>query len=224
MTKRRPLFSKCQRQVAVFICGLFLLTGLASAGSSKKPAAKPQASKQTKAATKSVRPAGRKASVVAVPKAAVGLAEILDVDTPGMHGHASFYGRGFQGRKTSTGERFDVQQFTAASNHFPLGSMVAVRRLDSDLCAIVKVNDRMHAKHRRRIIDVSLGVAEYLGMVRAGVVLVRVAPMKAGWQEDALESCHAAFEPEKECLACGRPQRLPDFGEAETSPLEPREP
>jgi hypothetical protein len=47
-------------------------------------------------------------------------------------------------------------------------------RLDNERCAIVKVNDRMHARHRRRVIDVSLGVAEYLDMVRAGVVLVRV--------------------------------------------------
>jgi len=69
---------------------------------------------------------------------------------------------------------------------------VAVRRLDSNRCAIVQVNDRMHGKHRKRIIDVSRGVAEYLDMIRAGVVLVRVAPLKASDRSDL--SCHAAFE------------------------------
>ena len=83
-----------------------------------------------------------------------GRADILDDDGPGLHGQASFYGKGLPGRKT-TGERFDVKQFTAASNHFH-GTQVAVRRVDNDRCAIVKVNDRMRAGHRRRVIDVSL--------------------------------------------------------------------
>ena len=221
------MLSKCRLQVAAIVCGLFLLTGLASASASHASAGKPLASKAKTTKTiakKPLRPSTRKVGEVVAPQPSVGFAEILDVDTPGVHGHASFYGRGFQGRKTSTGERFDVQQFTAASNHFPLGSMVAVRRLDNDRCAIVKVNDRMHAKHRRRVIDVSLGVAEYLGMVRAGVVLVRAAPMKAGRQEGGQASCHAAFEPEKECLGCGRPPRLPDFGEMDAFPLKGHEP
>ncbi len=93
--------------------------------------------------------------------------------------------------------RFDARGFTGASNRFPLGSWVAVRRLDNSRCAIVQVNDRMHGRHRQRIIDVSRGVAEYLDMIRAGVVLVRVAPLKASDRND--HSCQAAFasdEPE----------------------------
>ncbi|HLO64304.1 MAG TPA: septal ring lytic transglycosylase RlpA family protein, partial [Azonexus sp.] len=113
------------------------------------------------------------------PASEFGPADILDDDGQGLHGQASFYGHGFQGRKTSTGERYDVKQFSAASNRFPLGSLVAVRRLDNDRCAIVKINDRMHTAHRKRVIDVSHAVAEYLGMLRAGVVLVRVAPLKS---------------------------------------------
>jgi rare lipoprotein A len=146
----------------------------------------------------------------------LGAANILDTDLVGLHGSASFYGHGFQGRRTASGERFDVRDFTAASNHFPLGTLVAVRRLDSERCAIVKINDRM-AWHRRRIIDVSRGVAEYLDMIRAGVVLVRVAALK---EEDAARdqaACHAAFEPEQECDSCGRPLRLPEIG-ASASP------
>lgn len=142
-------------------------------------------------------------------------AEIADDANIGLRGQASFYGQGFQGRKTSTGERFDVKQFTAASNRFPLGSTVAVRRLDNDRCAIVKVNDRMHAKHRRRVIDVSRGVAEYLGMIQAGVVLVRVAPLKMDAVTQGASACHAAFDPEPEseppCIGCGQLPKLPDF-------------
>lgn len=184
-----------QRWVATLLCGLLMLTGLTPAwAESQKPAAKP-AKKLAKT----------------LPAAEIGAAELRDSDSIGLHGHASFYGHGFQGRKTSTGEMFDVKQFTAASNRFPLGSMVAVRRLDNDRCAIVKVNDRMHAKHRRRVIDVSRGVAEYLGMIQAGVVLVRVAPLKEIASGKGLSPCHAAFEPEPPCLDCGQPPRLPDF-------------
>ena len=132
--------------------------------------------------------------------AEVGIADVLDADGRGLHGQASFYGRGFQGRKTSTGERFDVRQFTAASNHFPLGSQVAVRRLDDARCVIVKVNDRMHSRHRRRVIDVSRSAAEYLGMLRAGVVMVRVAALKK--TEGAAEDCQSAFDPLPDCVGC----------------------
>jgi len=144
---------------------------------------------------------------------AIGAAEILDTESTGLHGHASFYGHGFQGRKTATGERFDVKGFTGASNRFPLGTMVAVRRLDNDRCAIVKINDRMHAKHKRRIIDVSRGVAEYLGMISAGVVLVRVAELKNGWQGLGEGACLAAFEAQVDSAERGAAPRLPEFGE-----------
>lgn len=146
-----------------------------------------------------------------MPEAATGPADILDSDTIGLRGQASFYGTGFQGRRTSTGERFDIRQFTAASNHFPLGSWVAVRRLDNGQCVIVKINDRMHARHRRRVIDVSRGVAEYLGMLQAGVVLVRVAAVREDQREQGLAGCHAAFEAEPDCESCGQPPRFPVF-------------
>lgn len=148
---------------------------------------------------------------VASPVEEFGPADILDGDGRGLHGQASFYGKGFHGRRTSTGERFDFKQFTAASNRFPLGSLVAVRRVDNDRCAIVKINDRMHARHHKRVIDVSHGVAEYLGMLRAGVVFVRVAPVRRH-ALPAGESCLSAFEPDVPCAGCGEPPpRLPDF-------------
>lgn len=169
----------------------------------KKASAKPASARQAKKAV-------RKHLPHAVPASEFGPADILDDDGHGLHGKASFYGKGFHGRKTSTGERYDIKQFTAASNRFPLGSLVAVRRVDNDRCAIVKVNDRMHARHRQRVIDVSHAVAEYLGMLRAGVVFVRVAPLKA--KSSAADACRAAFEVEEPCSSCDEPApRLPDF-------------
>ena len=128
------------------------------------------------------------------------IAELTATVASGINGRASFYGKEFAGRRTSTGELFDSRLFTAASNHFALGTMVSVQRLDSTRCAIVKINDRMGGGHQRRIIDVSRGVAEYLGMVREGVVLVRVAPLKASSRTQA--ACQAAFEPEEDCPDC----------------------
>ena len=202
MTKRRPWWSDIARWAAAFCCGLLLCQVPSTVwAAGKKTTAKPAPARPAKKAA-------RKPASAALPASDFGPADILDDDGPGLHGQASFYGKGFQGRKTSTGERFDVKQFTAASNHFPLGTQVAVRRVDNDRCAIVKVNDRMHAGHRRRVIDVSLATAEYLGMLRAGVVFVRVAPVKAGSKADS--ACRAAFEPEAPCIACDEPPvRLP---------------
>ena len=135
----------------------------------------------------------------------IGTAEIVESQLTGLHGSASYYGQDFHGRRTATGETFDTRGFTAASNRFPLGSWVAVRRLDNSRCAIVQVNDRMHARNRKRILDVSRGVAEYLDMIRAGVVLVRVAPLKASDRNDY--SCHAAFEPDEPEPGPGMPRK-----------------
>lgn len=219
MTKRRRLCSNWQRWAVPLLGGLLLLAAWTSVrAANPQPSGKPVVSKAAnKAANKPARVVRKKAAQGRQPETGIGPAEMFDADATGLHGQASFYGEGFHGRRTATGERFVPKQFTGASNHFPLGTKVAVRRLDNDRCAIVKVNDRMHARHRRRVIDVSRGVAEYLDMVRAGVVLVRVAALKAGDEGGAEGACDAAFEPEKECVACGRPPRLPDFGELNVS-------
>jgi len=230
VTKRRLSWCKWQLRVATIVCGLLLLNGSSTVwAAGKKTAAKPATArhaasrhsknvKRTKAAHRSMRHAP--------PDQEFGQADLLDESASGLRGHASFYGHGFQGRKTSTGDAFDVNLFTAASNRFPLGTMLAVRRVDNDRCAIVKVNDRMHAKHRQRIIDVSRSVAEYLDMIRAGVVMVRVVPLSGGKAANGDESCRAAFVPVRECTSCspegiepkpwwpsgrGTPDRLPDF-------------
>jgi len=185
VTKRRPSWSDLLRRTAALACGLSLLNLPAPLWAADKSAPKPLATKKLPQKKGAKLPAHK-------PLSEIGTAEIVESELTGLHGSASFYGRGFHGRRTATGDTFDMRSFTAASNRFPLGSWVAVRRLDTNRCAIVKINDRMHAKHRKRIIDVSRGVAEYLDMIRAGVVLVRVAPLKDNRRNDL--SCTAAFD------------------------------
>jgi rare lipoprotein A len=213
VTKRRPWWSKFQQQVAALVCGLLLSISSVALAASHKSSGKPVVSKKPQVVKKASR------AKAVRPRPVSGGASARDA--AGLFGQASFYGKGFQGRRTSTGERFDSHLFTAASNHFPLGTLVAVHRLDNDRCAIAKVNDRMHAKHQRRVIDVSRSVAEYLDMLQAGVVLVRVAPLHASGQDGKWATCQAAFEPDKECPACGQPLRLPDFGELTPSQALP---
>lgn len=133
------------------------------------------------------------------------IAELTATAASGLKGQASFYGPRFTGRKTTTGERFDPRLFTAASNHFALGEVVSVQRLDNSRCAIVRINDRMGARGRR-ILDVSRGVAEYLDMIQEGVVLVRVAPLKV--RAHAPMGCQAAFEPADDCPDCSSAELL----------------
>lgn len=232
MTKHRPSWSEWLRWAATLVCGLLMLNvptlwaaqGKASAKksavspvhrASAKAVAHKAGKKPAKSVTRGSRAVGRnqlKHRAADAPEPEVLSAQFNDEEQTGLRGQASFYAYGFQGRRTATGEVFRVEEFTAASNHFPLGTMVAVQRLDNDLCAIVKVNDRMHAKHRKRIIDVSRGVAEYLDMIRAGVVLVRVARLKADWREKGLTACQTAFEAPIPCPDCAPPpQKLPEI-------------
>lgn len=192
MTKHRPSWSERLHRAAALACSL-LLAGLpGSLWAVEKAAQNPVPAK--KVATR--KGAGNKGTTRPPGSASeIGTAEIVESQLTGLHGSASYYSQDFHGRRTATGEIFDSRGFTAASNGFPLGSWVAVRRLDNNRCVLVKINDRMHARNRKRILDVSRAVAEYLDMIRAGVVLVRAAPLKGGERND--RSCHGAFEPDE---------------------------
>lgn len=198
-----------RQQVAAIAVGLLWLAVSPCDAAARKPSAHPPVSKAAKAVKKTPRHTPHHAAQAPGEEIATAYApaELGEEPAPGLQGKASFYGHGFQGRRTSSGERFNVREFTAASNHFPLGSMVAVQRLDSGLCAIVKVNDRMG--HRGRVIDVSRGVADYLDMIRQGVALVRVAPLRHNWREKGLSACHGAFDPVENCRDCERPPVQP---------------
>jgi rare lipoprotein A len=88
-------------------------------------------------------------------------------------GLASWYGDQFNGRPTATGERFDMHALTAAHKTLPLPGLVEVTNLANGRRIVVRVNDRGPFVDNR-IIDLSRGSAEALGMLNAGVGEVRV--------------------------------------------------
>ena len=88
------------------------------------------------------------------------------------HGKASYYGRGFAGRRTASGERFDPNAMTAAHPSLPFGTRVRVSRVGG-ASVTVRVNDRCGCPHGR-IIDLSEGAARKLDMLRVGIVEVRL--------------------------------------------------
>jgi rare lipoprotein A (peptidoglycan hydrolase) len=88
-------------------------------------------------------------------------------------GRASWYGKKFHGRKTASGEKYDMFQFTAAHNQLPLGTYVRVTNLRNGRWVIVKVNDRGPVP-KSRIIDLSYGAAQILQMRTYGIEKVRL--------------------------------------------------
>ncbi|RJP25928.1 MAG: septal ring lytic transglycosylase RlpA family protein [Candidatus Omnitrophota bacterium] len=99
------------------------------------------------------------------------------VTTPGaMEGLASWYGRQFQGRRTASGERFDMNKLTAAHNTLPFNTKVRVTNLENGNSVIVRINDR-GPSIQDRIIDVSLATARRLDFERQGVARVRLDPL-----------------------------------------------
>jgi rare lipoprotein A (peptidoglycan hydrolase) len=88
-------------------------------------------------------------------------------------GVASWYGPGFHGRRTASGERFDQNDLTAAHRKLPLGSEVKVTNLANGRSVTVAINDRgPYAKGR--VLDLSEAAARKLGMVEDGVAKVRI--------------------------------------------------
>lgn len=88
-------------------------------------------------------------------------------------GKASWYGSGFHGRRTSSGEPFDMYALTAAHRTLPIPSFVEVTNLDNNRRTLVRVNDR-GPFHPERIIDLSFAAAVKLGFHEAGTARVRV--------------------------------------------------
>lgn len=88
-------------------------------------------------------------------------------------GIASWYGPNFHGQRTANGERFDMNQISAAHRTLPLPSMVQVTNLENGRTINVRVNDRGPFAHGR-VIDVSRRAAQLLGFARKGTAKVRV--------------------------------------------------
>jgi len=88
-------------------------------------------------------------------------------------GLASWYGRDFHNKTTASGERYDMRDLTAAHRSLPLDTVVRVTNLDNNRSVVVRINDRGPFA-QGRVIDVSRGAAELLGMTKIGIVPVRV--------------------------------------------------
>lgn len=94
-------------------------------------------------------------------------------DRPYQVGRASWYGKYFHGKKTASGETYNMFQFTAAHQDLPLGSIVKVTNLRNGKWVVVRVNDRGPVP-ASRIIDLSYGAATMLGLRGHGVERVRL--------------------------------------------------
>ncbi|OLP16597.1 hypothetical protein BST81_20590 [Leptolyngbya sp. 'hensonii'] len=90
-----------------------------------------------------------------------------------FQGWASWYGPGFHGNTSANGEVFNQYALTAASPNLPFGTRVRVTNLNNGRSVVVRINDR-GPYAEGRIIDLSAGAAQVLGMMQSGVAPVRL--------------------------------------------------
>jgi rare lipoprotein A len=90
-----------------------------------------------------------------------------------QQGPVSWYGPGFQGRRTANGETFDTHDLTMAHRSLEFGSEVRVTNLENGRNVVVRVNDR-GPYVRGRVADLSQAAASELGFVDDGVVKARI--------------------------------------------------
>ncbi|SCY53534.1 rare lipoprotein A [Microvirga guangxiensis] len=88
-----------------------------------------------------------------------------------QNGRASWYGPGFHGRKTASGERFNTNELTAAHRTLPFGTKVRVVNKKTGKSVVVRINDRGPYAHGR-VIDLSRASAQAIGITGVGSVTV----------------------------------------------------
>ncbi len=97
-----------------------------------------------------------------------------------IQGVASWYGGVFNGRKTASGETYDMYAMTACHPSLPFGSIVRVVDLRNHRSVVVKITDRGDLVEEGRIIDLSYGAARKLGMAQAGLAKVELHVLSLG--------------------------------------------
>jgi rare lipoprotein A len=109
--------------------------------------------------------------------------ETPEVTMPGssfvQEGIASYYAEEFHGRKTSNGETFDMNALTAAHQTLPFGTLVRVTNKATGKSVVVRINDRGPFL-KDRIIDLSRGAAEKIGMIGPGTAEVHLEILEWG--------------------------------------------
>ncbi len=88
-------------------------------------------------------------------------------------GDASWYGPGFNGKPTASGETFNMNKLTAAHRKLPFGTQVRVTNLKNGKSVLVRINDRGPFK-KGRVIDLSKKAAEAINLIHDGVAPVKI--------------------------------------------------
>jgi rare lipoprotein A len=88
-------------------------------------------------------------------------------------GQASWYGPGFFGNRTASGEVLRPGTLTAAHRTLPFGTQVRVTNMGNGRSAIVRINDR-GPFHGNRVIDLAHGAANNLGLISSGIANVKL--------------------------------------------------
>lgn len=91
-------------------------------------------------------------------------------------GTASYYSGRFEGIKTASGERFSNKAYTGASNSLKLGTWVKVTNVRNGKWVVVKINDRMHPRMKKkgRVIDLTRAAAQKLQFLNKGLAKVKL--------------------------------------------------
>jgi rare lipoprotein A len=103
-----------------------------------------------------------------------------------IHGVASWYGGVFNGRKTASGEIYDMYAMTACHPSLPFGSIVRVVNVHNHRSVVVRITDRGDLVEEGRIIDLSYGAAQKLGMTWSGLAKVDLQVLSLGRQQRQL--------------------------------------
>ncbi len=134
-------------------------------------------------------------------------------------GGASYYGKKFHGRRTSSGEVYDMYAFTAAHKTLPLPSYARVTNLDNGKSLVVRINDR-GPFHAGRVIDLSYAAAVKLGYRDKGVARVEVRTLQPG-DEGRPGKRAAADATAMDQLVKALPQALAAAGPVQPAPAKP---
>ncbi|MDY0082695.1 MAG: septal ring lytic transglycosylase RlpA family protein [Ignavibacteriaceae bacterium] len=94
-------------------------------------------------------------------------------------GTASFYADEFNGKRTASGEIYNMNELTAAHPNYPFNTIIVVTNLKNNKSVQVRINDRM-PDYKNRVIDLSLKAAEKIDMIRDGIQEVKIEVLKWG--------------------------------------------
>ena len=93
-------------------------------------------------------------------------------------GKASYYGAQHHGKRTASGQVFDMNGLTAASNIHPLGTKLRVTNVKNNKSVVVKINDRGGFSKYGRLLDMSKGAFSQIASVKQGIIMVLIEVIK----------------------------------------------